>query len=116
MTELGVTNWLRFAVWLLFGLSVYFGFGYVNSHIAKDELRARKLTSYLKIASIGFFASGLGLAGSAFTFVSDLVVYLIPSVPANGVLIAELTLFGVGLIAGIAGVLLQINEKVEKEA
>jgi|KBSSwiStaDraftv2_1062776.scaffolds.fasta_scaffold16664_7 amino acid transporter len=115
MTELGVTNWLRFAVWLLFGLSVYFGFGYVNSHIAKDELRARRLTSYLRIASVGFFFSGLGLAGSAFTFVSDLVVYLVPSVPASGVLIAELTLFAAGLIAGIAGVVLQMGEKIEDE-
>jgi amino acid transporter len=115
MTELGVTNWLRFAVWLLFGLSVYFGFGYVNSHIAKDELRARRLTSYLRIASVGFFLSGLGLAGSAFTFVSDLVVYLVPTVPANGVLVAELTLFAVGLIAGIAGVVLQMGEKIEDD-
>ena len=115
MTELGVTNWLRFAVWLLFGLSVYFGFGYVNSHIAKDELRARRLTSYLRIASVGFFFSGFGLAGSAFTFVSDLVVYLVPSVPASGVLIAELTLFAAGLIAGIAGVVLQMGEKIEDE-
>jgi hypothetical protein len=55
------------------------------------------------------------LAGSAFTFVSDLVVYLVPSVPASGVLIAELTLFAAGLIAGIAGVVLQMGEKIEDE-
>ncbi|MEP6848950.1 MAG: amino acid permease, partial [Acidobacteriota bacterium] len=115
MTELGVTNWLRFAVWLLFGLSVYFGFGYVNSHIAKDELRARRLTSYLRIASVGFFVSGLGLAGSAFTFVSDLVVYMVPSVPAGAVLVTELGFFFVGVIAGIAGVVLQMNEKADAE-
>jgi basic amino acid/polyamine antiporter, APA family len=115
MTELGVTNWLRFAVWLLFGLAVYFGFGYVNSHIAKDEQRARRLTSYLRIASVGFFLSGLGLAGSAFTFVSDLVVYLVPSVPAGAVLMAELALFALGLAAGIIGVALQTGEKAGTE-
>lgn len=33
MTELGVTNWLRFGVWLLVGLVIYGLYGYRNSHL-----------------------------------------------------------------------------------
>ena len=35
MTELGVTNWLRFGLWLLVGLVIYFVYGYRNSHLGK---------------------------------------------------------------------------------
>ena len=34
MTELGSTNWLRFGIWLIIGLVVYFGYGYKNSRLA----------------------------------------------------------------------------------
>lgn len=113
MTELGVTNWLRFAVWLLFGLSVYFGFGYISSNIGADENRIRKLNLNLRLASLGFLFSGLGLAGSAFTFVSDFVTYMVPSVSADAVLYAEMGLFIIGLTVGVAGVLIQLNAKPE---
>lgn len=116
MTELGVTNWLRFAVWLLFGLAVYFGFGYVSSNIGLEEQRIRKLNLNLRLASLGFLVSGLGLAGSAFTFVSDFVTYIMPSVSANGVLYAELGLFFVGLAVGIGGVIMQLNAGPDLEA
>jgi len=33
MTELGVTNWIRFAGWLLFGLIIYVFYGYRNSKL-----------------------------------------------------------------------------------
>lgn len=35
MTELGVTNWIRFGVWLLAGLVIYALYGYRNSHLSK---------------------------------------------------------------------------------
>ncbi len=111
MTELGVTNWLRFAVWLLFGLSIYFGFGVVNSHLDPDNDRMRKMNAYLRMASIGFFLSGIGLAGTAFDFVADIVLYFIPSLPASVVLYAEVGLFIGGLMAGIVGVSLQSSSK-----
>ena len=116
MTELGVTNWLRFAVWLLCGLSVYFGFGYISSNIGLEEHRIRKLNMNLRLGSLGFLVSGLGLAGSAFTFVSDFVTYMMPSVSADAVLYAELGLFFVGLIIGVGGVFAQMNAKAEPEA
>lgn len=37
MTELGYTNWLRFIIWLLLGLIVYFSFGINKSNLRKDR-------------------------------------------------------------------------------
>jgi hypothetical protein len=37
MTELGVTNWLRFGIWLLVGLVIYALYGYRNSNLNKQE-------------------------------------------------------------------------------
>lgn len=36
MTELGVTNWMRFGLWLLVGMVIYFMYGYRNSHLNRD--------------------------------------------------------------------------------
>ncbi|WP_201982666.1 amino acid permease [Hymenobacter rubidus] len=37
MTELGISNWTLFFVWLLIGLAVYFGYGYKNSKLNQRE-------------------------------------------------------------------------------
>ncbi len=37
MTELGITNWLRFGLWLLVGLVLYFFYGYRHSHLIGRE-------------------------------------------------------------------------------
>ncbi len=37
MTELGVTNWIRFGVWLLVGMVIYFMYGYSNSHLNRQD-------------------------------------------------------------------------------
>jgi APA family basic amino acid/polyamine antiporter len=37
MTELGYTNWLRFLIWLVIGLVIYFTYGHKNSVLAKEE-------------------------------------------------------------------------------
>jgi hypothetical protein len=34
MSELGVTNWSRFGVWLVFGLVIYFSYGIFNSKLS----------------------------------------------------------------------------------
>ncbi len=36
MTELGTTNWLRFIIWLVIGLVVYFTYGIKKSKLAKE--------------------------------------------------------------------------------
>jgi len=35
MTELGITNWIRFAAWLVIGLLLYFAYGFWNSKLNK---------------------------------------------------------------------------------
>ncbi|MDX1904985.1 MAG: amino acid permease [Thermonemataceae bacterium] len=35
MSEIGVTNWIGFLVWLVFGLFIYFNYGYKKSKLAK---------------------------------------------------------------------------------
>jgi APA family basic amino acid/polyamine antiporter len=37
MTELGYTNWLRFLIWLIIGLVIYFTYGYKNSVLGKEK-------------------------------------------------------------------------------
>jgi amino acid transporter len=37
MTELGITNWLRFLLWLVTGLVLYFLYGYSHSRLAKKR-------------------------------------------------------------------------------
>ena len=36
MTQLGISNWTLFFVWLLIGLAVYFGYGYSNSKLSRE--------------------------------------------------------------------------------
>ncbi|WPU95894.1 amino acid permease [Mucilaginibacter sabulilitoris] len=36
MTELGYTNWLRFLIWLVIGLIIYFTYSYKNSMLGKE--------------------------------------------------------------------------------
>ncbi|WP_080058158.1 amino acid permease [Spirosoma aerolatum] len=38
MTELGVTNWAIFVVWLVIGLVIYFSYGFRKSKLAQKEL------------------------------------------------------------------------------
>ncbi|MCU0341286.1 MAG: amino acid permease [Spirosomaceae bacterium] len=36
MTELGVSNWIMFLIWLAIGLVIYFGYGYRKSNLVRD--------------------------------------------------------------------------------
>ena len=40
MTQLGYTNWLRFLIWLVIGLVIYFTYGHRNSLLGKRQLAA----------------------------------------------------------------------------
>jgi APA family basic amino acid/polyamine antiporter len=37
MTEMGYTNWLRFLIWLVIGLVIYFSYSYKNSNVGKES-------------------------------------------------------------------------------
>ena len=37
MTELGYTNWLRFLIWLVIGLVIYFTYSYKNSALGRKQ-------------------------------------------------------------------------------
>ncbi|MDB5159227.1 MAG: putative amino acid permease YhdG [Mucilaginibacter sp.] len=37
MTQLGYTNWLRFLIWLVIGLVIYFTYSYKNSKLGKEQ-------------------------------------------------------------------------------
>jgi hypothetical protein len=37
MTELGYTNWLRFLIWLIIGLVIYFTYSYKHSLLGKEK-------------------------------------------------------------------------------
>jgi hypothetical protein len=39
MTELGLSNWIGFSIWLVLGLLIYFSFGKNNS-LLKQEIPA----------------------------------------------------------------------------
>jgi basic amino acid/polyamine antiporter, APA family len=38
MSELGITNWLRFGIWLIVGLILYFSFGFKHSKLKNTEV------------------------------------------------------------------------------
>ena len=40
MTELGITNWIRFGIWLAIGFIVYFFYSYSHSKLHKREVAA----------------------------------------------------------------------------
>jgi APA family basic amino acid/polyamine antiporter len=42
MTELGTTNWLRFIIWLIIGLVIYFKYSYKNSVLGRDKVQTIK--------------------------------------------------------------------------
>jgi len=101
MSELGWTNWLRFSVWLLVGLSIYFGYGYNHSRL--NQNKTEKSTFNLKMASLGFLIAAIGLAISAFDFVNGFIVYFIPVLSNSKLKIIELGFATIGLAIGIWG-------------
>ena len=111
MSELGTTNWARFAVWLLLGLAIYFGYGYVHSHLGKEGDRSESSTGSLKLASLGFLMAALGMAVSSFSFINDLILYALPTLQKSTLRLVELGLLIIGLVIGVYGALSEINRK-----
>lgn len=113
ISELGWTNWLRFTVWLFIGLSIYFGYGYVSSHIGQKANRPSKLTASLKMASIGFLLAALGLAISSFNFVNNIIIYLMPFISTSVLKILEVVLAFIGILIGVTGAYTELRKSPE---
>ena len=111
MSELHVSNWARFGTWLLFGMAIYFGYSYVHSHIGRQGNRSETSTVSLKLASVGFVLAGIGLSVSAFSFINDFIIYLIPNLNKSTLRIFELGLLAIGLAMGIYGAWSELNRK-----
>jgi basic amino acid/polyamine antiporter, APA family len=109
MSELGITNWTRFAVWLLVGLAIYFSYGYTHSNIGQEAGRDSKSNASLKMAAIGFVVAAIGLSVSSFSFINDFILYILPALDAATLKYAEIALFLIGLIVGIVGAFGVIN-------
>jgi amino acid transporter len=44
MTELGITNWIRFAIWMMFGLRVYRLYSFKNSKLNLEKVQSSELS------------------------------------------------------------------------
>jgi APA family basic amino acid/polyamine antiporter len=109
MFNLPPASWWRFVGWLVFGLAVYFAYGFNHSTVGSTQGRAPSTPGHLKVSGLGFFFVGLGL-------------FTIPHDASPQRLIAEafgggeadhtrslvgLGLIALGLIAGLGGVLVE---------
>jgi APA family basic amino acid/polyamine antiporter len=54
-------SWWRFIGWLVFGFSIYSSYGYTRSVIGQRLGRPSRTSGALKIASVGFLLTGIGL-------------------------------------------------------
>jgi APA family basic amino acid/polyamine antiporter len=110
MTELGVSNWSRFGVWLLLGLAIYFRYGYAASHIGREQGRSSKTSPALSLASLGFALSAIGLAVDAFSFVSDALVALLPFASIGVIKWIAFAAFAGGFALGIVGLFAEFQK------
>lgn len=110
MSELGITNWTRFAVWLLLGLAVYFSYGYSHSNIGRESGKSLTANKWLKISAGGFLLAAIGLSVSSFSFINDFILYALPFLNASVLKYAEISLFLIGLVLGVSGAFVAINQ------
>jgi APA family basic amino acid/polyamine antiporter len=102
-------SWWRFIGWLVLGFAIYSAYGYSRSAIGRRMGRPGRASGPLKTASLGFLLTAIGL----FTIPHNAGLGRLLSEAADaaaadhGRALAGLTLIGVGLILGIAGLALE---------
>ncbi|QQS40151.1 MAG: amino acid permease [Acidobacteriota bacterium] len=77
MTELGITNWERFGIWLLVGLRIYTHFGFYNSNLNKgdrDDLVIRIASLVLDVVLLSLILLVVYLSGFMADYYASVVV------------------------------------------
>ncbi len=67
MTELGVTNWFRFGIWLIAGLRIYTAYSVHHSNLNKDGQRDTRNDKSLTLAGIVLDVILIGFAAYVFS-------------------------------------------------
>ncbi|MGB9180544.1 MAG: amino acid permease [Pyrinomonadaceae bacterium] len=105
MYYLPPASWWRFIGWLVLGLSIYTSYGYTHSGIGAQIGRPTRAPFPLKLASIGFLLTAIGL----FTIPHDagpgtlLHEAMTAAEPDHMHALIGLSLIALGLLFGIAG-------------
>jgi basic amino acid/polyamine antiporter, APA family len=106
MWYLPPSSWWRFVGWLVLGLSIYTAYGYTRSRIGRALGRPTRTPPSLKVASLGFLSTALGLfviphdAGLSrlFAEASD------AAAGDHTRALAGLVAIGLGLVLGLGGI------------
>jgi APA family basic amino acid/polyamine antiporter len=113
MFYLPPASWWRFIGWLVLGFAIYSAYGYSRSRIGQNMGRPSRTSGPLKVASLGFLLTAVGL-------------FTIPHDAGLGRLLAEagdaasgdharalfgLALIGVGLVLGTIGLALETGNR-----
>ncbi|HEV2851905.1 MAG TPA: amino acid permease [Thermoanaerobaculia bacterium] len=116
MFYLPPASWWRFIGWLVLGFAIYSAYGYSRSLIGQRLGRPSRTSGPLKVASLGFLLTAIGL-------------FTIPHDAGLGRLLAEagdaasgdhsraligLSLIGLGLVLGIAGMALETGNRTAR--
>ena len=102
MYYLPPASWWRFIGWLVLGLSIYTAYGYTRSTIGQAQGRPARTPLPLKLASVGFLATAVGLfviphdagLGTLFHQAAD------AGIPEHGRSLLGLGLIAIGLVFG----------------
>ncbi|HXO18426.1 MAG TPA: amino acid permease [Thermoanaerobaculia bacterium] len=105
MFYLPPASWWRFIGWLILGLSIYTAYGYTRSTIGQSQGRPSRTPLPLKLASMGFLATAVGLFAIPHDAGLGSLVDQAASAGAagHGRSLFGLTLIGIGLLFGLAG-------------
>jgi APA family basic amino acid/polyamine antiporter len=113
MVYLPPASWWRFIGWLVLGFSIYSAYGYSRSAIGQRLGRPARASGPLKVASLGFLLTAIGL----FTIphhagLGELLAQALSAAAEDHTRsLAGLSLIVVGLVLGMAGLYLETGSR-----